>query len=98
MNQFDHQWRKLTALARQAGDSREVAAPYGFATRVASRAGAISPGPSWAPIELYALRGLIVAATCGVTAVAFSFSGFTTSTLTDAYVAADAASELLDFS
>ncbi len=98
MNQFDQQWRRLTALARQAADSRDVAAPLGFATRVAALSGTIPASYVWAPFERFALRGLLVAAACGLAAVAFNFSPFSTSTMTDAYTAADNVDELLDLS
>ena len=98
MNQFDQQWRKLTALARQAGDSRDMAAPYGFATRAAALASGIPPSPVWAPFERFAVRGLMVAAALGVAAIAFEYSPLTTSTQTDAYAAADTVGELLDLS
>ena len=98
MNQFDQQWRKLTALARQANDPRDVTAPYGFATRLASRAGTVTGGPAWAPFELFALRGLLVAAAFGVAAIALNYTAMNTSTQTDAYAAADTVGELLDLS
>jgi hypothetical protein len=96
MNQFDRQWRKLTALARQANDPRDAGMPYGFATRVAAQAGAMPFGPSSVPIERFALRGLLVAATFGVAAIAFNYATFVTSTQTDALVAADVVGDLLD--
>ena len=98
MNQFDLQWRKLTALARQANDPRDAGAPYGFATRVAAQAGVISFGPATVPLERFALRGLLVAAALGVAAIAFDYATFVTSTQTDALVAADMVGELLDLS
>ena len=98
MNKFDEQWRKLTALARQAGDERAVAAPFGFSTRVAARAGALPPDRSWAAFEQFALRGLLVAATFGVAAAAYNYSPLSTSTQTDAYAAADTVGELLELS
>jgi len=97
MNQFDQQWRRLTEIARQAGDSRNIAAPYGFATRVVARAGALPSAP-WAPFERFAIRGLLVAAACGLAAVAYNFTPFATSSQTDALVAADTVGELLELS
>jgi len=98
MSSFDHQWQKLTALARQAGESRDPAAPFGFATRVAALAGAQPSASPRAVFERLALRGLIVAAGLGVVAVAFNLSGVTTSAQTDAYAAADTVGDLLDIS
>lgn len=98
MNRYDQQWRKLTALARQAGDSRDTTAPYGFATRVAACAGALPYGAATVLFERFALRGLMVAAACGLAAIGFNFTTLTTYTQTDAYVAADMVGELLDLS
>ena len=98
MNQFDQQWRKLASLARQAKDVQDCAAPYGFSTRVAANAAGLPFDSSSAPFERFALRGLLVAAVCGIAAVAFDYATFVTSTQTDAYVAADMVGDLLDLS
>jgi hypothetical protein len=98
MNRFDQQWQKLTALARQApGGARDLAAPPGFATRVAARAATSPVGNAWAVFERFALRGLLVAAACGIVAVALNYSTFT-SEPSDDYASTDTVSELLDFS
>ena len=97
MNRFDQQWQKLTTAARQTRDDRQAAAPSGFATRVAALAAARPPGALWAPFERFALRGLMVAATLGVAAVAFNYSAFL-SDQPDEYAATDTVVELLDFS
>jgi len=76
MNQFDQQWRKLTTLARQAGDDRDTAAPYGFATRAATLAGGIPASTEWAPFERFAFRGFVVAAAFGLASIAFNYSVF----------------------
>jgi hypothetical protein len=98
MNQFDQQWRKLTSLARQARDPRDSGAPYGFSTRVAAHAAGMPFDSSSVPFENFALRGLVVAAVCGIAAIAFDYATFVTSTQTDAYVAADMVGDLLDLS
>ena len=98
MNQFDQQWRKLTTLARSPADTSDVNAPYGFATRVAARAAMMPAAPSWAPFEHFAVRGLMVAAAFGLAAIAFNYSTLVTSTMTDAYAAADTVNELMDLS
>jgi len=74
MNRFDHQWQKLTAVARQTADARDTSPPPGFATRVAARAAAAPADSPWAVFERFALRGLVVAAAFGVAAVAFNYS------------------------
>ena len=97
MNQFDHQWQKLTSLARQAPDDRASAAPPGFATRVAARA-ATAPGDGpWTLFERFALRGLVMAAAFGVIAIALNYSTFT-SEPSDDYATTDTVTELLDLS
>jgi len=95
MNPYDHQWQKLTALARQAPDDRDTSAPYGFATRVAGRAAALSAGSPSAAFERFALRGLMVAAAFGVAAIAFNYSSFSTEP-SDDYAATDTVGDLLD--
>lgn len=97
MNRFDHQWQKLTALARQDPDDRGTAAPLGFATRVAARAATVPAGSPWAVFERFAVRGLLVAAAFGVVAIALNYSALT-SEQTDDYPATDTVSELLDLS
>jgi hypothetical protein len=77
MNRFDHQWQKLITAARQAPADLGTAAPYGFATRVAAQAYTLPAAP-WLSLERFALRGLFVAAICGLTAAAFNYSVFST--------------------
>jgi hypothetical protein len=96
MNEFDRHWQKLTALARSAPDSRDATAPYGFATRTAARAATMpAPGP-WAA---FALRGLVVAAACGLAAIALNYSDLTSDSA-DLYSTGttDSVVELLDIS
>ena len=73
MSQFDHQWQKLAALARQAPDDRDLAVPFGFAGRVAAQAAGSSGSTPWAALERFAQRGFVAAAACCVAAVAFNF-------------------------
>jgi hypothetical protein len=73
MNRFDHQWQKLITAARQAPAEAGSAAPYGFATRIAAQAATL-PSTPWFPLERFAVRGLFLAAVCGVTAMAFNYS------------------------
>jgi hypothetical protein len=97
MNRFDHQWQKLTALARQAPVAPGEL-PYGFATRVAAQAAALPSAPGWS-LERFALRGLLLAAVCSVTAFAFNFSILATDQA-DIYATGttDTVVELLDIS
>jgi hypothetical protein len=73
MNDFDNKWQRLVALARQAPDPRDDAAPLGFATRVAARALA-EPASPWLIFEKLTLRGLAVAAALMVAALALNFA------------------------
>lgn len=99
MNRFDHQWRKLTALARSAPVEPAAAAPYGFAPRVAARAAALPAGAPWLSLERFALRGLVAAAACSLAAVAVNYAELS-SDQHDNYVSgtADSIVELLDIS
>lgn len=99
MNRFDHQWQKLTALARQAPAEPGAAAPYGFAPRIATRAAALPAGTPWLSLERFALRGLVAAAACSLAAVALNYTELT-SDQHDSYVSgsADSIDELLDLS
>jgi len=99
MSQFDQQWQKLTALARQAPMDRDSMVPPGFATRVSARAVSAPPAGPWFIIERFALRGFVAAAVCGVAAIAYSFPSLI-SDQTDIYATgtADTVLELLDIS
>ena len=66
MSQFDQQWQALVNRARQAPDSRDTNAPFGFAARVvAQSAGAYGTAP-WAALERFAVRGFLAASACCV--------------------------------
>jgi hypothetical protein len=97
MNRFDQHWQKLTALARQAPVDRSAIAPPGFATRIVARAAGLTPLSPWAAFERFALRGLMVAAACGLAAIAFNYYLLPTENADD-YAATDAVGEILDLS
>ena len=99
MNRFDHQWQKLTALARQAPAEPGAAAPYGFAPRIAARAAALPAGTPWLSLERFALRGLVAAAACSLAAVAINYTE-PSSDQQEGYVSGttDSIVELLDIS
>ena len=80
MSQFNHQWQKLAALAREARDDRDVTVPFGFASRVAAQAAGSYGYTPWAALERFALRGFVAAAACCVGAVAFNFLGYSAET------------------
>ncbi|MBL9214350.1 MAG: hypothetical protein JNG83_02625 [Opitutaceae bacterium] len=95
MNRFDDQWRKLTAAARSAPAEPAPGIPYGFAVRVAAQAAAAPAGP-WAALERFGLRGLAVAAACGVAAITFNL--VMPPETVDELAAGDTVGELLDLS
>lgn len=99
MSQFDQQWQKLTALARQAPAEDGCALPTGFATRVAARAAVAPAAGPWFNLERLAVRGLLAAAACCAAAIAYNFSELS-SDQTDVFATgtADAVVELLDIS
>ena len=97
MNRFEHQWQKLTALARSAGEPRDTAAPYGFATRVATLAATAPAAGPWVPFERFALRGLMAAGALGLAAVAFNYMEFMSDS-TDELALTDTVGEMLDLS
>ncbi|HEY8993148.1 MAG TPA: hypothetical protein VIM71_00555 [Lacunisphaera sp.] len=99
MSQFDQQWQKLTALARQAPAEHDPALPPGFATRIAARAVAVPSAGPWFNFERLALRGLLAAAACCAAAIAYNFVELS-SDQTDIYATgtADAVIDLLDIS
>lgn len=73
MNPADQKWTRLVTAARRAEDTRDTAAPYGFATRVA----ALATGPqrrASSLLERFSLRALGLAALLAVVCVATNFS------------------------
>ncbi len=97
MSDFDRQWQKLTALARQAPDDRDAQVPLGFATRVAAQAAAAPVAGPMALFERFALRGLLAAAACCGAAMAFHYLGNGTEQSEDVAVD-DSVTALLDIS
>lgn len=84
-------WQKLARLARQAPKPAGAEAPFGFATRVATRwSSGEAPAPStWDVLEMFSLRSLAVA---GVLMVAVLFVSYDVATpgWTQQYTVADA--------
>src|SRR6478736_8913285 len=75
MSQFEHQWQALVGRARQAEDTRDTEAPYGFAARVVAQSAGIHGSAPWAALERFAVRGFLAASACCVAAVAFNYFG-----------------------
>ncbi len=92
MSEQQDNWQRLARLARQTPKPAEESAPFGFATRVASRwASGESPAPSaWDVLEVFSLRSLVVAGALMV-AVAFVSYDVATPGWTQQYTVADAA-------
>jgi hypothetical protein len=76
MKNFDDKWRQLTVAARQAQAEREVAAPYGFATRVAARAMSEEPPAMIAMFGRFSVRALYLACLLTFASVAANYLAF----------------------
>jgi len=76
MNDFNSRWQRLVAAARRAPVTDEMAAPYGFATRVAARA-VNEPRPGVAAIfARFSMRALYLACLLTLTGVATNYLAF----------------------
>jgi hypothetical protein len=73
MNPPDQNWPRLAAAARRAADTRDTAAPHGFATRVAALA-LVPERAAASLLERFSLRALGVAALLAVVCVAANYS------------------------
>jgi hypothetical protein len=74
MSNFDQQWARLTAAARQAPATGDEAAPFGFAMRVAAEGLAAPRVGPWFGAERLALRGLFAACALCAASVAFHYT------------------------
>jgi hypothetical protein len=79
MNDFESKWQRLVVAARQAPAADEVAAPYGFATRVAARAMSERP-PALLAFGRFALRALCIACLLTLASGAANYLAFAGST------------------
>lgn len=87
MSKTDQQWQRLVVLARKAPGTHDDTSPHGFSTRVVALATAnTSSRGSWAVMERLALRGVVVAATCCLAAVAFNYFGTAPDVSYDSYL------------
>jgi len=73
MNPPDQKWTRLVTAARRAENTRDTAAPYGFATRVAALALAQERRAA-SLLEQFSLRALGLAALLAVACVAANYS------------------------
>ncbi|HEY4302312.1 MAG TPA: hypothetical protein VGM73_15675 [Candidatus Didemnitutus sp.] len=76
MSTDDRNWQKLATAARSLPLRMDVAAPFGFSTRMAGLAMSTPRSASWALFEKFAIRGLIAACACGAAAAAFGYSSW----------------------
>jgi hypothetical protein len=80
MKDFDSKWECLVAAARQAPAPADVAAPYGFAVRVAARAWADDHPSLYAVFGRVAVRALWVACLLMLASVAVNYFSSRSST------------------
>jgi len=73
MKDFESQWQRLVAAARQAPVADEAAAPYGFATRVAARAMSEPPPGAAALFGRFSVRALYLACLLTLTGAAANY-------------------------
>ena len=95
MNPSDQKWSRLTAAARQAQDTRDTAAPYGFATRVAALAMA-QERLAVSLLERFSLRALGVASLLALVCVATNISTVTSLFREEAATSDDPVAEMID--
>lgn len=72
LNDPRHPWPRLVAAARQARDERDVLAPYGFATRIASLA--LTAEQRGSLFDRFALRAVGVACVLAIASIAINYS------------------------
>jgi hypothetical protein len=95
MNPSDQKWSRLTAAARLAQDTRETAAPYGFATRIAALAMA-QERIAVSLLERFSLRALGLAGLLALVCVAANFSTVTSLFRDEAASPDDPVAEIVD--
>lgn len=85
-NEPRHPWSRLVAAARQVGDTRDCAAPYGFATRIVALAFAQERSVA-SLFDRFALRAVGVACLLAIASIAINYSSMTRSQSADEPVA-----------
>ena len=93
MNPHDSKWSRLCGTARRAEDTRDAAAPHGFATRVAALALERAPVSL---LERFSLRALGLAALLAVACVAANYSAVAGFFTDDAANVDDPVAEIVD--
>jgi len=98
MNHYDQAWQRLTTAARNVPAEEDVAAPYGFATRLAALGLAAPRESRYRLFEKFALRGLVAAAAFSMAAVAFGYSTWASDRDDDTVAVNDTVGEILSTS
>lgn len=78
--QPNHPWSRLTRAARKVSDDLEVAAPYGFATRIAAFA-MVQEQKVVSLLERFAFRALGTACGLALLSLVVNYSVFTTQSI-----------------
>jgi len=94
MNPSDQKWSRLAGIARRAPDTRDAAAPYGFATRVAALA--FAEERSISLVERFSLRALGVAGLLALVCIAANLSAVTSLLGDESAAADDPVAEIVD--
>ncbi|HUL52771.1 MAG TPA: hypothetical protein VLT83_05100 [Opitutaceae bacterium] len=77
MKDFDARWQRLVVAARRVPAAEEVAAPYGFATRIAARAlGGPARPALLAVFARFSVRALWVAGVLALASMAANYLAF----------------------
>jgi hypothetical protein len=79
MNGFESKWQRLITAARQAPETRDAAAPYGFSTRIAARALSDERPARTAMFARISVRALWVACLLTLVSVATNYLAFASS-------------------
>lgn len=77
INDPHHPWSRLVKAARNAADSGDCAAPYGFATRIAARAMS-GERVLGSLLERFAFRAVGIASLLALASIAANLSALTT--------------------
>ena len=76
MNEFESKWQRLITVARQAPEASDVAAPYGFSTRVVARALGDERPAVLAVFGRFSVRALWVACLFTLVSLAANYLAF----------------------
>lgn len=89
-------WWRLTAAARQTPLTRDEAAPYGFATRVAARAWTGNALPVSSLFPQWSWRALGVATVLALATLAVNYEALAQRSVEDTVLSADPVAAVVD--